>query len=161
MIQALGKRPVSAVTLLFLSLLQHCSHPLSTRDGRARPTAWGGQEGLEWGALGEFGLEIRPRAALTHPSMALSPPCCCHPKRRWPEPPCPWINRYDEESSLIVGIKRGEPLLFWDPKLAPHIIPFFWSFLLPIPYPSPLYFNSGEADSLRQSKISGKRRWLG
>ncbi|XP_015007613.2 rho guanine nucleotide exchange factor 25 isoform X6 [Macaca mulatta] len=67
---------------VYKSSIKHCSHPLSTRDGRARPTAWGGQEGLEWGALGEFGLEIRPRAALTHPSMALSPPCCCHPKGR-------------------------------------------------------------------------------
>ncbi|XP_015286596.3 rho guanine nucleotide exchange factor 25 isoform X6 [Macaca fascicularis] len=100
---------------VYKSSIKHCSHPLSTRDGRARPTAWGGQEGLEWGALGEFGLEIRPRAALTHPSMALSPPCCCHPKRRWPEPPCPWINRPSVTSlrlpmTLLQSLQLQTPL---------------------------------------------------
>lgn len=28
------------------ALSQHCSHPLNTRDERARPTAWGAPEGL-------------------------------------------------------------------------------------------------------------------
>lgn len=73
---------VTFVTLLlFFSLSQHCSHPLSTREGRARPTAWEGQECLGWEALGEFGLDTGPRSAHTHPSMALSPPCC-YPKGR-------------------------------------------------------------------------------
>lgn len=41
-----GLACLSCNTSLFFALFQHCSHPLSTRDGRARPTAWGGQEGL-------------------------------------------------------------------------------------------------------------------
>ncbi|XP_054384118.1 rho guanine nucleotide exchange factor 25 isoform X4 [Pongo abelii] len=100
---------------VYKNSIKHCSHPLSTRDGRARPTAWGGQEGLEWGALEEFGLEIRPRAAHTHPSMALSPPCCCHPKGRWPEPPCHWINRPSVTSprlpmTLFQSLQLQKPL---------------------------------------------------
>ncbi|XP_032501850.1 rho guanine nucleotide exchange factor 25 isoform X6 [Phocoena sinus] len=78
---------------VYKSSIKHCSHPLSTRDGRARQTAWDGQEVLGWGAPGEFGLEIGPRSAHTHPSMALFPPCCCFPKGRWPESPCPWTHR--------------------------------------------------------------------
>ncbi|XP_055434659.1 rho guanine nucleotide exchange factor 25 isoform X4 [Bubalus kerabau] len=78
---------------VYKNSIKRCSHPLNTRDGRVRPTAWGGQEGLGWGARGEFGLETGPSSAHTHPSMALSPPCCCHPKGRWPEPPCAWTHR--------------------------------------------------------------------
>lgn len=147
--RAPGKGRVSAVTLLLsLCLPQHCSHPLSTRDGRARQTAWDGQEVLGWGAPGEFGLEIGPRSAHTHPSMALFPPCCCFPKGRWPESPCPWTHRYEEWNSLVVRAEWGGPLLFQDPQTSfPRIIPFFHHlpfvcpFLLPISCPPPLQFN--------------------
>ncbi|XP_019597809.2 rho guanine nucleotide exchange factor 25 isoform X5 [Rhinolophus sinicus] len=88
-----GMRGGTLPGYVYKSSIKHCSHPLSTRDVRARPTAWGGQEGLGWEALGEFGLETGPRSAHTHPSMARSPPCCCYPKGRWLEPSCPWTHR--------------------------------------------------------------------
>nr|XP_019597809.1 PREDICTED: rho guanine nucleotide exchange factor 25 isoform X4 [Rhinolophus sinicus] len=88
-----GMRGGTLPGYVYKSSIKHCSHPLSTRDVRARPTAWGGQEGLGWEALGEFGLETGPRSAHTHPSMARSPPCCCYPKGRWLEPSCLWTHR--------------------------------------------------------------------
>lgn len=110
-----GKGHVCVVTLPSVLFAQRCSHPLSIRDERARPTAWGGQEGLGWGVLGECALETGPRSAHMHPSMALSLPCCCYPKGRWPEPLCPWTHRYEEWSSLVIGAGWGGPLLLWGP----------------------------------------------
>lgn len=142
------KGPVSAVTLLlFFSLHQHCNHPLSTRDGRARPTAWGGQEGLGWEALGKLGLETGPRSAHTGPSMALSPLCCCYPKGKRPAAPCPWTHRYEEWYCLVIGVEWGGPLLFQDPQIfLPCIIPLplpFFCLLLSTSHflPSSLHFN--------------------
>ncbi|XP_066114932.1 rho guanine nucleotide exchange factor 25 isoform X3 [Saccopteryx bilineata] len=88
-----GVRSGTQPGYVYKSSIKHCSHPLSTRDGKARPTALGGQEDLGWEALGKLGLETGPRSAHRHPSMALYPPCCCYPKGRWLEPSFPWTHR--------------------------------------------------------------------
>ncbi|XP_019597810.2 rho guanine nucleotide exchange factor 25 isoform X8 [Rhinolophus sinicus] len=67
-----GMRGGTLPGYVYKSSIKHCSHPLSTRDVRARPTAWGGQEGLGWEALGEFGLETGPRPSVTSPRLLVT-----------------------------------------------------------------------------------------